>query len=66
MTTAADALPILHHYDFAPFAERVRLALGLEGDRLGGCGDQTARASWGSLYLPECPFDDKASPLIFP
>lgn len=31
MTTAADALPILHHDDFVPFAERVRLALGLEG-----------------------------------
>lgn len=36
MTTAADALPILHHYDFAPFAERVRLALVLESDRRGG------------------------------
>ena len=31
MTTAADALPILHHYDFSPFAEKVRLALGLKG-----------------------------------
>jgi hypothetical protein len=42
VTTAADARPTLHHDDFAPFAEKVRLALGLEGHRLGGRGDQTA------------------------
>jgi glutathione S-transferase len=27
----ADAVPILHHYDFSPFAEKIRLALGLKG-----------------------------------
>jgi glutathione S-transferase len=30
-TAAADATPILHHYDFSPFAEKIRLALGLKG-----------------------------------
>ena len=25
------ALPILHHYDFSPFAEKIRLCLGLKG-----------------------------------
>ena len=24
-------LPILHHYDFSPFAEKIRLCLGLKG-----------------------------------
>jgi glutathione S-transferase len=28
-----DGVPILHHYDFSPFAEKVRLALGLKGLR---------------------------------
>lgn len=26
-----DTTPILHHYDFSPFAEKIRLALGLKG-----------------------------------
>lgn len=28
-----EALPILHHYDFSPFAEKIRLALGIKGLR---------------------------------
>jgi glutathione S-transferase len=28
---APDATPILHHYDFSPFAEKIRLAFGLKG-----------------------------------
>lgn len=27
------SLPILHHYDFSPFAEKIRLALGIKGLR---------------------------------
>ena len=31
-TSSTDAgVPILHHYDFSPFAEKIRLALGLKG-----------------------------------
>jgi glutathione S-transferase len=28
---ASDTTPILHHYDFSPFAEKIRLAFGLKG-----------------------------------
>ncbi len=28
-----DGVPILHHYDFSPFAEKIRLALGIKGLR---------------------------------
>lgn len=31
LTAADDTVPILHHYDFSPFAEKIRLALGLKG-----------------------------------
>ena len=39
--------PILHHYDLSPYAEKIRLALGLKG--MAWRSVQAPMVSWGSM-----------------